>query len=79
VVHARPENILDDHWNLIQQCWSWDPEDRPDATTVLTNECWSADASHRPSGVMVVDLLGSEVGAPTDNVGSSIISPFTQC
>ncbi|KAJ8597337.1 kinase-like protein [Rhizopogon salebrosus TDB-379] len=64
VAHARPKNILDDHWNLIQQCWFWDPEDRPNTTTVLTNECWSA--SNRPA-VMVVDLLGSEVGAPIDN------------
>ncbi|KAG1777041.1 kinase-like domain-containing protein [Suillus placidus] len=32
---ARPDNILDDHWNLIQKCWSWDPVGRPKATEVL--------------------------------------------
>ncbi|KAG2140277.1 kinase-like domain-containing protein [Suillus cothurnatus] len=35
VVHARPDNILDDHWNLIQKCWSWNPDDRPEATQVI--------------------------------------------
>ncbi|KAG1724247.1 kinase-like domain-containing protein [Suillus lakei] len=33
---ARPDNILDDHWNLIQKCWSWDPEGRPKAAEVIT-------------------------------------------
>lgn len=32
---ARPDNILDDYWSLIQQCWSWDPMRRPKATEVL--------------------------------------------
>ncbi|KAG1851169.1 kinase-like domain-containing protein [Suillus subluteus] len=32
---ARPDNILDDHWNLIQKCWSWNPYDRPEATEVV--------------------------------------------
>ncbi|KAG1865882.1 P-loop containing nucleoside triphosphate hydrolase protein [Suillus subalutaceus] len=32
---ARPNNILDDHWNLIQKCWSWDPDHRPLATEVI--------------------------------------------
>ncbi|KAG1802459.1 kinase-like domain-containing protein, partial [Suillus subaureus] len=35
VVHARPDNIIDDHWNLIQKCWSWNPADRPEATEVI--------------------------------------------
>ncbi|KAG2740559.1 kinase-like protein [Suillus brevipes Sb2] len=29
VTPARPENILNDLWNLIQRCWSWNPGDRP--------------------------------------------------
>ncbi|OJA17937.1 hypothetical protein AZE42_03474 [Rhizopogon vesiculosus] len=33
--HARPNNILDDHWKLIQHCWSWDSGDRPGAAKVL--------------------------------------------
>ncbi|KAG0694442.1 kinase-like domain-containing protein, partial [Suillus ampliporus] len=28
-IHARPENILDYQWDLIQSCWSWDLGDRP--------------------------------------------------
>ncbi|KAG1724264.1 kinase-like domain-containing protein [Suillus lakei] len=32
---ARPDNVLDDDWNLIQQCWSWDPAGRPGATEVI--------------------------------------------
>ncbi|KAG1856376.1 P-loop containing nucleoside triphosphate hydrolase protein [Suillus subalutaceus] len=35
VVHARPDDILDDHWNLIQKYWSWNPVDRPEATEVI--------------------------------------------
>ncbi|KAG1851114.1 kinase-like domain-containing protein, partial [Suillus subluteus] len=31
---ARPNNIPDDHWNLINKCWSWDPMCRPEATEV---------------------------------------------
>jgi hypothetical protein len=68
VTHARPKNILEDHWNLIEGCWSWDPEDRPDATTVLTNECWSANASNCPSAFTA--YLDGEVDLPTDDVGS---------
>ncbi|KAG0708289.1 kinase-like domain-containing protein, partial [Suillus ampliporus] len=32
---ARPDHILDDHWKLIKQCWSWDPVDRPGAAEVI--------------------------------------------
>jgi len=32
---ARPDNMYDYHWDLIQKCWSWEPGDRPDATRVL--------------------------------------------
>ncbi|KAG2153882.1 kinase-like domain-containing protein [Suillus clintonianus] len=34
---ARPDNILDDYWDLIQRCWYWDPGDRPKAVEVF--EC----------------------------------------
>ncbi|KAG1733597.1 uncharacterized protein EDB91DRAFT_631951 [Suillus paluster] len=36
-IHARPNKILNDHWNLIQKCWSWDPVDRPGAAEVYGN------------------------------------------
>ncbi|KAG2748024.1 kinase-like protein [Suillus brevipes Sb2] len=32
---ARPENILNDRWNLIQRCWSWNPGDRPLAARII--------------------------------------------
>ncbi|KAG0708371.1 kinase-like domain-containing protein [Suillus ampliporus] len=32
---ARPDNILDYHWDLIQRCWSWDAGDRPGAVEVV--------------------------------------------
>ena len=31
---ARPHNIFGSHWDLIQQCWAWNPEHRPAATMV---------------------------------------------
>ncbi|KAG0708294.1 kinase-like domain-containing protein [Suillus ampliporus] len=34
-IHARPDNILDRHWNLIQQCWSWHARDRPGAAEII--------------------------------------------
>jgi len=33
--HPRPQNIFDYHWNLIQECWSLEPGDRPNVTRVL--------------------------------------------
>ncbi|KAG1724281.1 kinase-like domain-containing protein [Suillus lakei] len=33
---ARLDNIIDDHRNLINKCWSWDPARRPDAKEVAT-------------------------------------------
>jgi serine/threonine protein kinase len=33
--HMRPDNILGNHWNLVQKCWSWNPEDRPGCAEVL--------------------------------------------
>ncbi|KAG1812484.1 uncharacterized protein BJ212DRAFT_1369967 [Suillus subaureus] len=35
VVPARPNNILNNHWNLIKKCWSWNPDNRPEATEVV--------------------------------------------
>ncbi|KAG1719351.1 kinase-like domain-containing protein [Suillus lakei] len=33
--HSRLDNIPYDHWNWIQQCWSWDPGHRPKTAEVL--------------------------------------------
>ncbi|KAG1812476.1 kinase-like domain-containing protein [Suillus subaureus] len=35
---ARPDNIFYDHWNLIQKCWSWNPDDRPEATEITCSD-----------------------------------------
>ncbi|KAG0694026.1 kinase-like domain-containing protein [Suillus ampliporus] len=32
---ARPDNIINENWNLIQKCWSWDPMNRPGAVEVI--------------------------------------------
>ncbi|KAJ8580000.1 kinase-like protein, partial [Rhizopogon salebrosus TDB-379] len=32
---ARPNDILDKHWDLIQKCWSWNPGNRPRSAKVL--------------------------------------------
>jgi len=34
-IPPRPQNIFDYHWNLIQECWSLEPEDRPMVPRVL--------------------------------------------
>ncbi|KAG1831662.1 kinase-like domain-containing protein [Suillus subalutaceus] len=35
--HERPKNILDDQWNLIRQCWYWEPGNRPSAADILVS------------------------------------------
>ncbi|KAJ8589281.1 kinase-like protein [Rhizopogon salebrosus TDB-379] len=35
VTPARPHGIFDNHWKLIQKCWSWKPGHRPGTTTLL--------------------------------------------
>ncbi|KAJ8580331.1 kinase-like protein [Rhizopogon salebrosus TDB-379] len=35
VTPARPNSIFDIHWELIQKCWCWEPEHRPETTTLL--------------------------------------------
>ena len=32
----KPENITDGYWSLICQCWSHDPDERPDFKEILT-------------------------------------------
>ncbi|KIK33253.1 hypothetical protein CY34DRAFT_99918 [Suillus luteus UH-Slu-Lm8-n1] len=32
---ARRNNIPDNYWNLIQQCWSWEPRHRPEVMKVI--------------------------------------------
>ncbi|KAG1849391.1 kinase-like domain-containing protein [Suillus tomentosus] len=41
VIPARPENIPNDFWNLIERCWSQNPVDRPGTSQILdyTDQC----------------------------------------
>ncbi|KAG1761228.1 hypothetical protein EDD22DRAFT_847906 [Suillus occidentalis] len=32
---THPDNVLDDHWNLVKDCWSWDPGHCLRATKIL--------------------------------------------
>ncbi|KAG2052402.1 kinase-like protein, partial [Suillus hirtellus] len=64
VLHARPENIIDDHWNLIQKCWSWEAGHRPKATNVLQYidqfriDNWQGQQPKVLAGQGLVDLMG---------------------
>ncbi|KAG2342555.1 kinase-like protein [Suillus weaverae] len=76
VVHTHPNNILDKHWNLIQKCWSWEPEHRPGATQALRSIDWfRTDESqgqqpkvHASQGL--ADLTGQIVGTIDKFVGA---------
>jgi serine/threonine protein kinase len=55
--HVHPDNILDNHWNLVQKCWSWDPEDRPGCVEVLKcmnrdTKVWLSKYLHQPQTLM---------------------------
>jgi hypothetical protein len=32
---VRPDNIPDNHWDVIHKCWAWDPASRPKAAEVI--------------------------------------------
>lgn len=72
---AHPGNILDDHWNLIQKCWSWEPDHRPTATKVLqyidqfrTDNAQGRQPNFSLEGL--VDLKGQIVGTIVDSVAA---------
>ncbi|OAX34960.1 kinase-like protein [Rhizopogon vinicolor AM-OR11-026] len=52
---ARSHHIFDNHWDLIQNCWSWDPRNRPGAWEIL-NEISGGD---RPRNVVVYGEAGA--------------------
>jgi len=64
---ARPHNIFSSHWDLIQQCWTWNPEHRPAATIVgeraedLIRQC-DASGGSQPTPTrndIIIDADGS--------------------
>ncbi|KAG1764595.1 kinase-like domain-containing protein [Suillus placidus] len=83
-IHARPENILDDQWNLIQQCWSWEPGNRPSAAEILL----SIDQSkidHSQASIfmtdprLAADLTGQIFGTFNDYVAGGAFGNVYRC
>ncbi|KAG2125944.1 kinase-like domain-containing protein [Suillus clintonianus] len=66
---ARPDNILDDPWNLIQQCWSWDPANRPEAPEVVRIIATTNTTTFGESGMTKSSLQVGEQAAniPADD------------
>ncbi|KAG1799820.1 kinase-like domain-containing protein [Suillus plorans] len=79
VIRARPENILDDHWNLIQKCWSWEASHRPRVTKVLQyidqfrTDNWQGQQPKVPTGQGLVDLTGQIVGTNAEFVDFGMV------
>ncbi|KAG1878180.1 kinase-like domain-containing protein [Suillus subluteus] len=67
---ARPDNFLDDHWNLIQKCWSWNPDDRPEATEIIR---------FFVSVALAEDLTGQIFGTINDLVASGAFGNVYRC
>ncbi|KAJ8591200.1 hypothetical protein M405DRAFT_123569 [Rhizopogon salebrosus TDB-379] len=55
VFPMRPGNMRDNRWNLVQECWSWDPEDRPGCAEVLKrmDSCALEEYRGRPRNVVL--------------------------
>ncbi|KAG1777035.1 kinase-like domain-containing protein [Suillus placidus] len=82
VIYARPENILDDHWNLIQKCWSWEPGHRPRATQALQSIDQfrtdnSQDRQPKFPGQGLADLTGQIVCTMGDLVAAGSVKVWT--
>ncbi|KAG1721514.1 kinase-like domain-containing protein [Suillus lakei] len=69
---ARPNNILDDHWNLIRKCWSWDPLGRPEAAEVIRFIAGLPPA-------LTEDLTGQIYGTINDYVASGAFASVFRC
>jgi hypothetical protein len=76
VVHVRPDNTLDDHWDLIQKCWSWNPDDRPEATEVIR---FFAKKNTIISLALAEDLTGQIFGTINDHVASGAFGNVYKC
>ncbi|KAG1765800.1 kinase-like domain-containing protein [Suillus occidentalis] len=71
---VRPDNIPDNHWDVIHKCWSWDPVSRPKAAEVVfftrTNTTIVALAK---------DLTGQIFGTINDYVASGAFGNVYRC
>lgn len=82
--HTRPNKMLDDHWKLIQQCWSWEPGHRPQAARLLqyidqfrTDNL--QDLQPRLPSQGLADLTGQVVGAIGDFVAAGDFGIVYKC
>ncbi|KAG2358306.1 kinase-like domain-containing protein [Suillus spraguei] len=84
VPHARPENILDDRWNLIQKCWLWEAGHRPRAMKVLQHidQFRTDNAQDRQPEFLsqgLADLTGQIVCAMSDLVAAGDFGIVCKC
>ncbi|KAG1812490.1 kinase-like domain-containing protein [Suillus subaureus] len=78
---ARPDNVLDDHWNLIHKCWSWNPDDRPEATEVVSffaRKNTTISPTDLPLA-LAEDLTGQIFGTINDYVASGAFGNVYRC
>jgi hypothetical protein len=84
-MHTRPEKILDDHWNLIQKCWSWEAGHRPGTTKVLQciDQFRTDNLQGRQPKVLtgqgLADLTGQIIGSIGDFVAAGDFGIVYKC
>ncbi|KAJ8597345.1 kinase-like protein [Rhizopogon salebrosus TDB-379] len=78
---VRPGNIPDNHWSLIQKCWSWDPEDRPGCADIITymSQFRIDDPQARRSLQLPPDLTGQIYGTTNDYVAGGSFGNVYRC
>ncbi|KAJ8597344.1 kinase-like protein [Rhizopogon salebrosus TDB-379] len=77
---ARPENIPNDPWNLIRQCWSWEPGDRPGCAAVLQSiNQFKIDDSQTSVLQLPADLTGQIPGQICNYVAGGTFTNVFKC
>ncbi|KAG1719349.1 kinase-like domain-containing protein [Suillus lakei] len=87
---ARPENILNDPWNLIQRCWSWNPRHRPEAARIIEHiDQFRIDDSQASISELIPlpilslapaeDLTGQIFGTINDYIASGAFANVYRC
>lgn len=79
-----PDDVLDDHWNLVKDCWSWDPGHRPRAAKILEriddfriNNSQDQQAKNPSQGLP--DLTGQISGTFKDFVAGGAFGNVYKC
>lgn len=82
--HPRPNNMPDNHWKLIQKCWSWEPGHRPRPAGVLqyidqfrTDNLQDRQPKFLSQGL--ADLTGQIVCTMSDLVSASDLGIVYKC